>query len=334
MKKIARLAALLVAGLVVVVSLAACGGAGTVNGLTATDVVSKSNAAMAAVKSVSFDGSIEVTLAGDKNKVKNPAGAFLLGAPLSMTMAGSLSQEPLAMDVTIKTPLAGMVSPGIGSIGERLVGDRMYVRLGGEWYAVPGRFGRPTAGASPSVSTEQMLGILKQAGVDPTTWVQDKKDLETGRFEGHEVYSVTEELDVNATADGLAKLLADPGVFDQLVPGAEKPTQAELEQVKAEAPKIAEALKKYLRSAKVHLLVDTQSFYLHKFSLSATIDLPKEAGDQGIDGASFSFTYHLSHFNEAVHVVRPPHAKPFGKMDSSLLGSAGAAASGMSLPSL
>jgi hypothetical protein len=292
-------------------TLAGCGAA-TVDGMTAADVVAKSNDAMQSMKSAAFDGAVKIVVDGDKDKVSDPTSAFLLGAPLSMTMAGVLSEDPVAMDMTIKVPLLAMMSPGAETIRERVIGDHVYVLLRGQWYGMKQPAAQtPTTGPPASASTEQVMGALKRIGVDLNDWVKDRQDLTVEQLGGKDLYRVSEEVDVDAMAAGLAKLLANAGSLEQLVPGDQKQaTQQQLDLLRAQSGRIADSLRKYLRGATVDLWIEKDSFYLDKMAFAADIDLPREAADKGMSSVKLSLTFGLSRFNEPVRVEKPAHVKP------------------------
>jgi Family of unknown function (DUF6612) len=308
------MAGLAVALVVLALALASCGTA-KVDGMTAADVIAKSNDAMQAVKSAALNGKLQVTFDGDKDKVSDPTSAILLGAPLTLTMDGVLSEDPVAADITVKVPLLAMVSPGTDTIEERVIGDRVYVCLKDQWYGLKEPVAQqPQPSASPSVSTEQVLGALKGLGVDLQTWVKEKQDITDGQSGGNDVYFVSEEVDVNAMADGLAKLLTNAGALQQLAPeGQEQATRQQLDMLKAQSGRISDALKKYLKSATVDLVIEKGTFYLDKLAFSADIGLPPEAVEKGMSSVKIDFSVALSRFNEPVNVEKPANVKPFAK---------------------
>ncbi len=326
MRRTVRIAGLAAALLVAALALAACG-VQKIDGMTATDIVAKSNAAMRDVKSVAIDGSLEITITGDKDKAGDPTSALLLGAPLSLTMNGVVSEEPVAMDMTIKVPLLAMVSPGTETIQERVIGDRIYLRFGEQWYGMKQPTAKPaTPSPSPSVSTEQVLGALKGLGVDINAWVKDKQDLTAEQLDGHAVYRVSEEVDVDALADGVAKLLAHAGSLQELVPSEQSEvTQQQLDILKAQSGRVAESLKEYLRGATVDLWIEKGSFYLDKMAFSADIDLPDEAVEKGMSNVKLALSFALSRFNEPVQVEKPTDVKPLAKALPGMWQTGGAA---------
>jgi hypothetical protein len=314
MRRPVRIAGLAAALLVAALMLVACG-VQKIDGMTATDIVAKSNAAMQDVKSAAIDGSLEITITGDKDKVGDPTSALLLCAPPSLTMNGVVSEEPVAMDMTIKVPLLAMVSPGTETIQERVIGDRIYLRFGEQWYGMKQPTTEPaTPSPSPSVSTEQVLGTLKGLGVDIDAWVKDKQDLTAEQLDGQAVYHVSEEVDVDALADGVAKLLANAGSLQKLVPSEQSEvTQQQLDILKAQSGRVAESLKEYLRGATVDLWIEKGSLYLDKMAFSADIDLPDEAVEKGMSNLKLALSFALSRFDEPVQVEKPTDVKPLAR---------------------
>jgi len=323
-------AGLAAALLVVTLALAACG-AQKIDGMAAADVVARSNAAMQDVKSAAVDGSLEITIAGDKDKATSPANALLLGAPIGMTMTGVVSEQPAAMDVTIKIPLLATVSPGAETIQERVIGDHLYLRMGDQWYGMKQPDAKTaTPSPSSSVSSEQVLGALKRMGVDMGSWVKDKQDLTVEQLDGRDVYRVSEELDVSAMAAGVAKLLANAGSLQELVPGEQgAATQQQLDMLEAQSGRIAESLKEYLKGATLDLWIEKGSFYLDKMAFSADIDLPEEAAEQGMDAVAVAFTMALSKFNEPVQIEKPADVKPLAKALPGMWSTDGAGGAGL-----
>lgn len=310
MRRPAWIAGLAVALLVLALAASGCG-ATKVDGMTAAEIIAKSNDAMQSVKSAAFEGSLEVTISGDKEKAGDPTSALLLGTPLGLTMSGTVAEDPAAMQAKIEIPLLAMVSPGSDTIEERVIGDEVYMRLQDQWYVMtqPGKAAAPSPSAS--VSTEEVLGGLKKLGVDLESWVKEKKDVTTEQLDGRDVYHISEEIDVAALAAGLAKLVANAGSLQQLMPsGQEQATEQQLEMLQAQSGKIAESLQKYLKGATVDLWIEKGSFYLDKMAIAADIGLPPEAAEQGVDGAAFDMTMSFSAFNEPVTVEKPAGAKP------------------------
>ena len=330
MRRPVRIAGLAAALLVAALAVGACG-TQKIDGMAAADVVAKSNAAMQGVQSAVIDGSLMVTVNGDEDKVTGPASALLLGAPIGMTMTGAVSQHPAAMDMTIKIPLLATVSPGAETIEERVIGDRLYLRVRDQWYGMKQPATKsPTPSPSPSVSTEQVLGALKRMGIDMDAWVKDKQDLNVEQLDGKDVYHVSEELDVDAIADGVAKLLSNAGSLQQLVPSEQnESSQQQLDMLKAQSGRIAESLKKYLKGATVDLWIEKGSFYLDKMAFSADIDLPQEAAQQGMSGAEVALTVGLSKFNEPVQVEKPKNVKPLATALPGMWATDGAGAGGL-----
>ncbi len=314
MRRTVWIAGLVAVLLVAALGLAACG-VQKIDGMAATDIVAKSDAAMQDVKSVAIDGSLEITVTGDKDKVSDPTSALLLGAPLGLTMSGVVSEEPVAMDMTIKIPLLSMVSPGTDTVEERVIGDHIYMRLGEQWYGMKQPpTGLATPSPSPSVSTEQVLGALKGLGVDIDAWVKDKQDLTAEQLNGHTVYHVSEEVDVDALADGVARLLANADSLEKLFPSEQNEmTQQQLDMLKAQSGRFAESLKEYLKGAALDLWIEKGSFYLDKMAFSADVDLPQEAAEKGMNNLKLALSLGLSSFNEPVQVEKPTDVKPLAK---------------------
>jgi hypothetical protein len=310
MRRPARTVGLAVAVLVIAFAATGCG-AVKVDGMTAADIVAKSNDAMKTVKSAAFYGSLQITVRGDKEKAGDPTSALLLGTPIGLTISGAVSEDPTAMRATIEMPLLAMVSPGAETIEERVLGQDVYMRLRDQWYALSQPASTaPEPGPTASVSTEEFLGGLKRLGVDLETWVREKKDVTAEQLDGREVYHVSEEIDVAALANGLAKLVANADALQQLVPaGQGQATGHQLEMLKSQSGQIAQSLQEYLRGASVDLWIETGTFYLDKIALTADIGLPPEAAQRGVDGAKFDMSMGFSEFNEPVQVEKPADAK-------------------------
>jgi hypothetical protein len=293
------------------VMLTGCGSA-TVDGMTAADVVAKSSDAMNTVRSAAVNGKVQATVNGDKDKASDPATAFLLGAPLTMTVDGVVSEDPPAMDITMTIPLLSMLSPGADTVEERVIGDSVYVRLRDQWYGMKRPKTQPEPSSSPSVSTEQVLDALKGMGVDLNGWVEEKQDLTAGRFEGRDVYLVSEEVDIDAMASGLAKLLGNAAALQQFVPtGQQQATQQQLDVLKSESGRVADGIRKYLKQATLDLVIEKETLHLDKLTLAAAIELSPEAAEKGMSGVDLVVTLRFSDFNQPVTVEKPENVKPF-----------------------
>ncbi len=311
MRRSVLIAGLAAAVAVAALALGACG-SGTVDGMTAADVMAKSSDAMRAVKSASFDGSVTITVSGDKDKVSDPTSAFLLGAPLSLTMTGVVSEDPAAMSVTVKAPLLAMMSPGADSVEERVVGGHVYLFLRGQWYGVEQAVtGTTAASTEPKASTEQALEALKKMGVELDAWVKDRRDLSVEQVGGMEVYRLSEEVDVDALASGVARLLSNAGSLQQLMSGGEQTaTQQQLDLLKAQSGRIGDSVRKYLKGATIDLWIEKGSFYVDRMRFEADVELPQESAAKGLSRVAVSVSYSLSRFNEPVQVEKPAHVKP------------------------
>jgi hypothetical protein len=296
-------------------------GSPTSQELTAQQIFEKGMAASSAVKSQSFTLDASLGIKGDPSKAPDAQTKALMQAPVTVKAQGSLANEPQKMDMTMNLAAAGQTF----DLGLKVDGSKMWVQVMKDWYVVPegtlsGITGAsPAPSASPGGLTQQLQGLIKQLGVDPTAWTKEWKLVGTETLDGTEVYHLQQVLDAGKMVDDLMKLSGSLGALTGGLGASASPgTQQSLDQA-------AKVLKESMKDVSVDWYFEKDNYYLRKMQVGGTIDFSgnADAQKQGLASIDYNLGLTTGDFDKPVTVTPPANPKPFDQLLNSLMGSGG-----------
>jgi hypothetical protein len=313
----------LVLAVVLVAALAASGcgsssssgssGSTTAGGMTAAQIMAKSQQAMAKVSSASFTADVTMQLSSSGSS----AGAMILGQkPIVLHAAGKVggpsAAKVAAVDMTLQAAGQNV------AVGVKAAHKKVWVEFGGKWYVAPKSTtskaigvpsASPSAGSSANAAAAKSLSGL---GIDPQKWAKSTT-VTAEKLNGVAVYHVVTMADTTKMMGDLVKALNAPGLSKLAGSGA-----AGLNQLKTADSAQLKTLEKSLASASVEFWVDAGTFVVRQGKVDAKLRFGSGASTQGVSGVGIGVTYTLSALNEPVKVVPPAHALPLKKLTSGL----------------
>jgi hypothetical protein len=289
-------------------------------GLTAQQIVDKSNAAMQSVKSAAFALDLTASIKGDASKVTDSTTKALLKSPITVNAKGSFSNEPQKADMTLTAAIAGQTL----DVGLKMDTGKVWIDFMNQWYVIDQSMLSGLTGSSPAPSatsgalTQQLQDQIKALGIDPTKWSEGYTLAGTETLDGAEVYHVQQAINVDQLVNDILKLSS---TASSLGIGGASPSPGTEEQLQ----KVAQGFKDALKGLKIDYYYEKGNYHLRKVAAAATMDFSgnADAAAQGLKSISFNFGLTLSNFDEPVTVEPPSSAKPFQDLLQALMGSSG-----------
>jgi hypothetical protein len=270
----------------------------TASGMTAAQILTRSQHAMSKVKSASFAADVTLKMASSGSS----AQAALLGqAPIALHVAGNAggAKKASAANVYLTLQVAGQHLV----YGVKESDKRVWVQYQGKWYVAPAS--KTAAGSSKSTGTAK-TGL----GIDPSSWAASST-VTSEQLNGVKVYHITTTADTAKVMSALIKALNAPGLAKSAGSGA-----AALNQLKSSGQ--LKSLEKSLASASVQYWVDASTFLVRKGTIDAKLKFGGATAASGVSGLSVNVSYVLSHFGEPVKVTPPKHALPLKSLTNRL----------------
>lgn len=281
-------------------------GSTTAGGMTAAQIMAKSQQAMAKVSSASFTADVAI-------KVDSSAGgaqAMVLGqGPLVLHAEGKAggkgAAEAAAVAMTLQAAGQNL------AVGVKTVHKKVWIQFGGKWYVAPGS---KTKSKTPSASsaTADPAKVVSGLGIDPQKWTKSTT-VTTEKLDGVTVYHVVTTADTAKLMSDLVKVLNAPGLAKAAGSGA-----AALNQLKGQDSAQLKTLEKSLASASAEFWIEAGTFDLRQGKIDAKLRFGSGTSTQGVSGLGIGVNYTLSGLNEPVKVVPPTHALPLKKLMSGL----------------
>ena len=278
----------------------------TAGGMTAAQIMAKSQQAMAKVSSASFtaDVAIKVSAAG------GGAQAMVLGQqPLVVHAAGKAGGKGAAKAAAVAMTLkAGGQNL---ALGVKAVHKKVWVQFGGKWYVAPASKTKSKTSSTSSASADPAK-VVSGLGIDPQNWTKSTT-VTAEKLDGVAVYHVVTTADTAKLMSDLVKVLNAPGLSKAAGSGA-----AALNQLKGKDSAQLKTLEKSLASASAEFWIDAGTFDMRQGKIDAKLRFGSGSSTQGVSGLGIAVSYTLSGFNEPVKVVPPAHALPLKKLMSGL----------------
>ena len=274
----------------------------TAGGMTAAQILARSQQAMTKVTSAGFTG--DVTFKVDATGTSSQA-ALLGQAPITLHFAGKAGDKKAGNAAVVAATL--QAGGQTLAMGFKAVGGRTWLDFQGKWYMVPpGKNPRAQGVTANPGKTATSLGI------DPRTWAKSST-VTTEQLDGATVYHVATTADTAKIMDDLVKALSNPALAKAAGSGA-----ATLNRLKG-SPQL-KSLEKSLASASAQYWIDAKTFVVLKGEFEAKLQFGSGSTTQGVSGLGIDATFTLSGLGEPVKVTPPAHAQPLKKLTNSLSG--------------
>jgi len=263
---------------------------------------------------------ISLTLKGDSAQMSQEEQAMMqafLASPVTISGEFASQEAPLAADASMAFSLMGTTV----QLGGKVVDNKAYVNMLGQWYEAPAEVETQLASAEAENKAADMRQLLTDLDVDPTTWCTDLKavgeetvaDTQTIHLTGSpDLEKMTTDITALLQSDQIAELLALSGALDGSTGSAvEIPTAAEIEELMATFDDV-------LEDATMDFWIAKADATLSKMSVNATITIPEDLGLTGLTGATVVATVNLDKITEALNIVAPTSSRPFTELTQDM----------------
>jgi hypothetical protein len=271
----------------------------TACGMTAAQILTRSQHAMSKVSSARFAAEVTVKVGANGSSGQ----AALLGqTPIDLRVLGQVGRDrkTSAANVSLMLQIAGQQL----RYGVKESNKHVWVRYQGKWYVAP-------ASKTSAVGSSKSSGSAKAGlGIDSASWAASST-VASEQLNGVMVYHVTTTADTAKVMSALIKALNAPGLATSAGSGA-----AALGRLKSSGQ--LKSLEKSLASASLQYWVDASTFLVRKGTVDARLKFGGATAASGASGLSVNVSYVLSHFGEPVKVTPPKHALPLKSLTHSL----------------
>jgi hypothetical protein len=212
------------------------------------------------------------------------------------------------------------------SLGAVSTGDKGFIKVAGQAYAVPAdvyaQFKRGFQQSSADSAKSRSKTTLGALGIDPTTWLEDPKVQDDEQVAGVETKHVSAGVDVSKFVDDLNRLVGKTRLG-----GAGAKTA-----VQGITPSQKQQIVDAVSDARFDVWSGKEDKVLRK--LVVKLDLQARNGQTagGLTGGTLDFSLTISDLNKAQTIAEPANARPWSELQKQLgglnLGSLGGAAGG------
>jgi len=324
----------LVATLLLLLGTAACGGSASPSaGLDDGTPQGILSAAMTAAENMTgatgtFD--VTITVDADTTKMPAPAQAFVT-KPVSLSGTLAYGSEPQAADMTMSLSMAGQAM----EVGVKILADKGWLQLGGQWYEAPPELGDMMAGASTdrSAQTARIEEALAAAGVDPLTWIKDLRLVGEEKVDGIEAYHLSGAPDLAKIVADVMALTQDPEAMKAFDPsgalstlmggGADTTKTSENAEVQGFAmdptmfAEIQQQIAAMFQGLTADVWIAKDDLMMLRLTAGATMVPPADEKDEGLNSVTLDVDLELRDHNEPVTVEPPVGAKPFSALEEA-----------------
>jgi hypothetical protein len=190
--------------------------------------------------------------------------------------------------------------------------DAAFVTYQGTAYEVPSAtfdqlkqaYSAQAAAATSSSSSSNASSILKDLGIDPSTWLTNVTNEGDADVEG------TTTTHIHGDAD-VGKILSDFASAAQNIPGA---------AAQGLDPSQLQQAQQFVKNASVDIYSGNDDHVLRKLEVSLDITPPAGASTSGVTGVSIDFSITLSDLNQTQTISAPANPKPFSDLQKAIGG--------------
>lgn len=280
-------------------------------------------ASAASEKMNSATGSFDMAVSLDTDTATLPAGQqALMGGPIKVAGTFAAGMDPMAAEFALDLSAGGQDM----SLGMKMVDEKIYLNIGGQWYEAPAEMMPQAMGAGGEKPDQAAVeGMLQKAGIDPATWMKDLRLVGEETVDGTLCYHVAGAPDVAKLMGDLFKLIQSgslTGLMGQtgtdsslMDPAALLPPEKELQGMVDQVGSMFEDLTFDVWVAKDTLLFE-------KAALNARMVPPAGEDAAGVNAVTLSATVSLDP-GASVKVAAPPSAKPWDELQKDLMNNPG-----------
>jgi hypothetical protein len=278
--------------------------------LSAQEIFDKTMAASSDITSMTATMDMELAMKMAASASPDPSTALLTQGPI--TMSGDLagSAEPAAGEGTINVSLGGQSM----QFGFKLVDDQMYLDYMGTWYEAPADAMKELNTQQQQMKSTDPLALLKEMGVDPSTWASEMTVVGTEEVAGVDTYHVKVDVDTTAMITDVLKMMQSPEVTKALGDSA-----ADLGDVSSLSDADLAQMKEIFKSATLDVWSQTDTFYPRKMAIAVEIVPPADESG-GLESMTMTMDLVYDTVNEPVTVEAPADAKPWKELQPALEG--------------
>jgi len=190
--------------------------------------------------------------------------------------------------------------------------DAAFVTYQGQAYEVPSAtfdqlkqaYSAQAQAATSSQSSSNASSILKDLGIDPTTWLTNVTN------EGDADVAGTTTTHIHGDAD-VGKILSDFASAAQNIPGA---------SAQGLNPSTLQQAQQFVKNASVDIYSGKDDHVLRKLEVSLDITPPASASTSGVTAVKVDFSITLSDVNQTQTITAPSNAKPFSDLQQAIGG--------------
>jgi hypothetical protein len=321
-------ALMIVAALVLVLGVAACGDVKSADQAkaivspaaqpagSAQNVLAKMAEASKTVSGGRATFQVQLGFDVDASKLPAEAKAFVTN-PISLSGQVAVSADPVAGDMGFTIAAGGKNTPL--DIGIRYTADKAWIRLGTQWYEAPPEVQKAFSQAMASQTKSiDFLQLFSKLGVDPMSWLTNLQMTDDAQIGGTQAYHITGSPDINRMMADVMKLMQSSEFSGMLNPTGtsdtmETPNPSDLQQAQQE-------LTSMLKNAKIDLWVGKESYQLLKMDLALKIGLPADASAEGLNGIDLAMTAQMGDSTKPVTVEPPTDVKPAAQLEQDMQG--------------
>jgi hypothetical protein len=274
----------------------------------------------------SFD--LGLTVDADLSRVPDDALPFaqaLVDGGINITGTYAYANEPMLADMSIAVSLMGDTL----DVGLRLIEDKVWLSLGGQWYEAPAEMTQMPTASTSEIDVEKVRQMLADLGIDPVTWIKDLTVAGEETMDGVAVVRLEGYPDVMKLMNDSFQLLEseeflaliDPSgaLSAQLLDGGDMPSIAEIDEMR---PVVEDMFAGML----FDLWVGKEDAIIRQMSMNGHLAPPADLDSEGFLGMDLTMTMSLTHINQVPAIESPTSALPIEALqqavmnDPSLLG--------------
>ncbi len=291
--------------------VSACGGSGSSNDKSATQLLN--TAFHQPIKSADVNFNLQVQVQGVQS----------LSQPLSFKFSG-----PYVNNGPGKLPTMDLSASIVGGgqsvpFGLTSTGDDFFVKVRGQAYDV----GKQTVAklnqqlAQQKAQNKQNTS-LSALGIHPSTWLSNAKNAGDSTVGGTPVTHISADLNVSKVLDDLNSLVQKAPTSS--LNGASKPPQLS-EQQKSEIEQV-------IKNPHIDVYVAKSDNTVRRIATSLNISVPKDQQSKvnGATGGTLQLSIDLANVGQAKHITAPANAKPIADLAGQLNALGGSLGTGSS----
>lgn len=214
------------------------------------------------------------------------------------------------LDLTAKVDGSGAGQSINFEGGITATADKAFVSYSGTAYEIPASIFEQfksayeaQAGAATSGSSSgNASSILKDLGIDPSTWLTKVTNEGDADVEGDSTIHISGDADV-------AKIISDFATAAKQIPGS---------SVQNLDPSVLNQASQFVKNAHVDVYSGADDHVLRKLEFSLDITPPATVATQGVSSVTLDFSISLTDVNQPQDISAPTDAHPFTELEQKI----------------